>query len=167
VIYHDAGRQCYSYEIDRDLRPFCKYVVENHNGIFANFGPFSHKRFCKRDCFRVMGCDSELYWNSKQANGSFGVYQNNELAREFVKEWLDYCLHSNMIVTDRPSEVSEFPEFEAHRHDQSILTNMLLMYNQQRKLPLDPKHGNKYKRPYGWEKSLCKSIAKFESWGLV
>ena len=114
-----------------------------------------------------MGCDSEFYWKSRQANGSFGVYQKNDFTLEFVREWLRYCMHESMIVTDSPSKVPEFPEFEAHRHDQSILTNMLLKYNQHRGLPLDPKHGNKYKRPYGWEKSLCGSIAKFESWGLL
>ena len=48
VIYHDAGRQCYNYKIDRELRSFCDYVTEYHNGIFVNFSGWKNSQHTKK-----------------------------------------------------------------------------------------------------------------------
>jgi len=161
VIYHDAGRSCYKYNIDMDFNPMCQYIAREYNGIFVNFGPFRNKRYTKRDCFRHMGCDAKLFWDSNQANGSFGIYQRNQKVVSFVKEWLSWCMHESAIVTDKPSEVDEFIEFEAHRHDQSILTNLLLKHSIDW-LKLDPKLLGKLPRPWGWEKDMCLAIEKIK-----
>ena len=167
LIYHDAGRNCYPYKIECELRTFCDYVVNNHKGIFVNFGPFCNRRFTKRECFKVMDCDETYYWDSRQANGSWGVYQKNDLALGFVQEWYDYCMHPSMIVTDIETDTDTLPNYEAHRHDQSILTNMLLKYAKKHDLPLDPKLQGKLKKPHGWEKDMCLAISNFKQSGLI
>lgn len=167
LIYHDAGRNCYPYKIDRDLRPFCEYVVDNHKGIYVNFGPFCNRRFTKRECFKVMNCDEKYYWDNRQANGSWAIYQKTNLSVRFVNEWFDYCMHPSMIVTDIENDTDTLPNYEAHRHDQSILTNMLLKYKKEHGLPLDPKLDGVIPRPYGWEKDMCLAISNFEKAGLI
>lgn len=162
VIYHDVGRDCYPFKINDDLRWFCEYVQDNHRGLYVNFGPFQNRRFTKRDCFKVMNCDSECYWNHKQANGSWSVYQKKPIVRKFVNEWYGYCTHPSMIVTDIKSKVKEFDQYEAHRHDQSILTNMLIKYSKEYGLKLDPKTEGKLPRPWGWEKDMCLAISRIK-----
>jgi hypothetical protein len=169
VIYHDAGRNCYNYKIDKDLNPFCRYVVEQHSGIFVNFGVFKNFRFTKRDCFEVMNCYEDFYFNHNQANGSWGIYQKTPFVIEFLQKWREYCMHESYIVTDLPSKRSEHPKFDAHRHDQSILTNLLLKYSKHENLKLDPKlTDKKIKKPWGFEKNMCNAINKIEqAYGLI
>jgi hypothetical protein len=167
LIYHDAGRNCYPYKIQCNLRPFCEYVVKSHKGIFVNFGPFCNRRFTKRECFKVMNCDESYYWDSRQANGSWGIYEKNPLSMKFVQEWFNFCMHPSMIVTDVENDNDLLPNYEAHRHDQSILTNMLLKYSREHALPLDPKLQGKLQKPHGWEKDMCLTISNFEKSGLI
>ena len=162
LFYHDAGRDCYPFKITCDLKWFADYVVKNHKGIFVNFGPFVNRRYTKRECFKIMNCDEKYYWDSRQANGSWGVYQKNELSIKFVNEWFNYCMHPSMIVTDIENDSDTLPNYEAHRHDQSILTNMLLKYKKEYGLPLDPKLQGKLPRPWGWEKDMCLAISKIQ-----
>lgn len=162
IVYHDAGRDCYPFKITCDLKWFANYVVKNHKGLFVNFGPFCNRRFTKRECFKVMNCDTEYYHESRQANGSWGVYQKNDLTLKFVNEWFDYCMHPSLIVTDIETDKDKLPGYEAHRHDQSILTNMLLKYKKEYGLPLDPKLQGKLPRPWGWEKDMCLAISRIQ-----
>ncbi len=168
VIYHDAGRTCYNYKIDISLRPFCEYVVKNHKGLFVNFGPFKNFRFTKRECFEVMGCYEDFYINHNQANASWGIYQKTPYVSKFLKKWREYCMHESLIVTDKPGPNEEHEKFDAHRHDQSILTNLLLLYSKKMELPLDPKMtDNKIKKPWGFEKNMCNAIKRIdEAYGL-
>lgn len=160
VIYHDAGRSCYKYSIDISLRPFCKYVTEKHRGLFVNFGPFKNIKFTKQDCFQKMECTDDFYKNHNQANASWGIYQKNEYVKEFLYDWLNYCMDESLIVTDVPSKSVEDSRFDAHRHDQSILTNLLLKYNKTKSLPLDPKLSDKRISPHGFEKHMCGAIKR-------
>jgi hypothetical protein len=161
VIYHDAGRSCYNYKIDIPLRPFCEYVIKNHKGLFVNFGPFKNIKFTKRECFEVMNCYDEFYLNHNQANASWGVYQKNPFVFKFLDEWRQFCMHRSLIVTDVSGKKKEHPSFDAHRHDQSILTNLLLLYSKKYNLPLDPKMtDDKIKKPWGFEKNMCNAIKR-------
>tara|TARA_B100002019_G_C21264185_1_gene598473 strand:+ start:2050 stop:2829 length:780 start_codon:yes stop_codon:yes gene_type:complete len=168
VIYHDAGRSCYNYKIDIPLRPFCEYVVNKHNGLFVNFGPFKNGKFTKRECFEVMGCYEDFFINHNQANASWGIFQKCPLTYDFLFEWRRYCMHESLIVTDNPGLNKEHDSFDSHRHDQSILTNLLLLYSKHRNLPLDPKVvENKIKKPWGFEKNMCNAIKRIdEAYGL-
>ena len=163
VIYHDAGRACYNYNINRELKSFCNYVENNHKGLFVNFGIFKNINFTKRECFEVMKCYEDFYVNHNQANASWGFYQKNEFVIDFLNDWKKYCLHESLIVTDKPSKNKESSKFDAHRHDQSILTNLLLLYHKSRGYKLDPKMTDtKIKRPWGFEKNMCNAITRIE-----
>jgi hypothetical protein len=81
----------------------------------------------KRDCFVLMDCDSKEYWNSPQVQAGINIWKNTPRVRSFLEEWLEYCKDPR-IITDQPNTCGEdnLTEYQDHRHDQSILTNLLI-----------------------------------------
>lgn len=118
IIYCDSG-----IEVIAALNPLIS-ICNQQGGImlFRTHGQ-ANKKWTKRDCFVLMGCDSPEYWNAGQLMASFSVYVNNGRNRDFVEEWLNYCCNEN-IVTDKPNVcgLDNLPEFKDHRHDQSVLS---------------------------------------------
>lgn len=69
----------------------------------------------------------ELAWErfGKQAQASVIFLRVSDYTRQFVKEWLDWCLFDGgRLIDDSPSRLPNHPEFQEHRHDQAILTIM-------------------------------------------
>jgi hypothetical protein len=97
---------------------------------------------CKKDCFVLMNCDNDEYINGLHLNGSYLVFKNNDFARNFVSEWLDFCQNEE-ILTDTPNKFGDnYPGYYDHRHDQSILS--LLAIKHKIKPLVDPSEwGNK------------------------
>jgi hypothetical protein len=109
-----------------------------------------NKRFTRRDCFRVMECDTPEYWDGPQLLGGASVWAATPLAIDVVGEWYRWCSDPR-AVSDLPSEGGEYPGFADHRHDQSILSLIAI----RRRLPSYPdpsQFGNGYQeseRGYG------------------
>jgi hypothetical protein len=98
----------------------------NENYLFAIQGGFISSNYTKRDCFILMDCDEEKYWNSGQVYASISFWKNCKQSIEFLEEWISYCSDEN-IVTDKPNTLGEnIPGFVDHRHDQSIFSNLVL-----------------------------------------
>jgi len=128
VVYSDCGRS--KRFISRSIRPLLARCSESR-GVFPGvyipqFGP--NRKWTKRDCFVLMDCDSERYWNHCQIQPSFSVWQKNDFSLSFLDQWLRYCTDPR-ILTDIPNAcgLPNLPDFIDHRHDQSILTNCALM----------------------------------------
>jgi hypothetical protein len=83
------------------------------------------RRWTKRDRFVTLEADAPEFWQSRQLSASFIGCRNGEVARQFVRNWLDGCRQIDAL-DDRPNTKGkpDFPDFVAHRHDQSILTIM-------------------------------------------
>jgi hypothetical protein len=45
---------------------------------------------------------------------------------QLVKEWMEW-MENDLILNDAPSFYPNHTDFNEHRHDQSILTNLVLM----------------------------------------
>lgn len=118
IVYCDSG-----IEVIRSLNPLFKICCQQDGIMLFRTHLQLNKKWIKRDCFVLMGCDSPEYWNAEQLMASFSIYLNNERNRAFVEEWLYYCCNEN-VVTDMPNicGLNNFPEFKDHRHDQSILS---------------------------------------------
>lgn len=84
----------------------------------------------KRDCFVLMGCDSEKYWNSYQVQANVIAVKKNKESLDFLNEWQNSCLDIN-VISDKPNicGLPNFPNFYEHRYDQSVLTNLITKYN--------------------------------------
>lgn len=128
VLYHDAGRPCYDWHIDYDVRPFIKTVIDEYKGLGIVFGPWNHGKMTKRDCFIHMQCDEPRFHNHKQVSATWSIWQKNPFCLQILEEWKSWVVSPSRIVTDDPSTVKEHSFYQTHRHDQSILTNILLKY---------------------------------------
>lgn len=133
LIYWDVGRKLYPNRFDRSPLALVSWCLESNNGILPGvyvpqYGP--NRCWTKRDCFVGMNCDSPAYWEHPQVQATFSVWQKNDLSLSVVNEWLGYCEHPELITDDpnrlgRPNLVG----FVAHRHDQSVLTNLVIKHD--------------------------------------
>ena len=85
---------------------------------------FANKEWTKRSCFENMDCDTEEYWNAMQVWAGVICAKKQGISR--VQEWRNYCLDYDTVSDIRSRR--NFPTFKAHRHDQSVLTNILIKY---------------------------------------
>ena len=85
------------------------------------------KMWSKRDCFVGMGCDSPEYHNSGQVQAGYSCWSNSKASRDFLMQWLNW-VQIEAVVTDQPNIYGKpnFDEFRDHRHDQSIMTNLVI-----------------------------------------
>ncbi len=119
VIYADAG-----IEVISDLNPLIELCIKKNDVlIFCDGGEHLNKEFTKRDCFIMMDCDSEEYWNSVQCLASFHIYIKNDSCVEFLNKWLFFCRNKH-ILTDVENICGKdnFSGFKDHRWDQSVLS---------------------------------------------
>ena len=88
------------------------------------------KQWTKRDCFVGMDCDYPEYHNSGHVAASYSCWSNTEASRNFLAQWLQWC-QVEAIISDEVNIYGKpnFDEFVDHRHDQSILTNLVIKNN--------------------------------------
>jgi hypothetical protein len=61
----------------------------------------------------------------KQCQASVIFFRVSDYTRQFVAEWLKWCLfEGGRLIDDSPSRAPNHPEFRENRHDQAILTTM-------------------------------------------
>lgn len=123
----------YSQEVmylDSSVVPQSKEAILNFmaNTDMVSAAQYHEKNriWTKRSCFVNMNCDYDLYWDINQVWA--GVIAARRFGTNIIDHWKHYCLQYD-IISDKPSE-DNFPEFKDHRHDQSILTNILLFHGQ-------------------------------------
>ncbi len=145
LIYSDSGAVFVNSPV-----PLLKIASKEKILLFGN-GEMNIK-WNKKDCLIAMRCNSGAGFYSPQVSAGFQIYVNNESTRKFVKEWLSYCCIPGLIddTTTSPTGYEEYAAFKAHRHDQSILTNLAIKYD----LPLyrDPSQGGNHLKPKEFRK---------------
>ncbi|MFC3343352.1 hypothetical protein [Paenibacillus abyssi] len=154
IIYSDSGM-----EVIRPLDPLIDICKRQGGIMLFRAHNLLNKAWTKRDCFALMKCDSEDYWNAEQLMGSFCLFMNNQKNKAFVKEWLTYCLDER-ILTDIANQcgLNNFPEFKDHRHDQSVLS--LLAVKHKIEVYRAPcQHGDRYKIQKFRHAGECSSYA--------
>ncbi len=140
IVYTDAG---------------IEFVADVHNltdemvGDIMVFGNgWRHGDWCKADVLTLMG--AMIYVDREQLQASCVIFRVSEYSIEFVENWLAWCCHP-YCIDDSPSKLTNEPTFREHRHDQAILTNLVLRegipYNRwcaQYNLRGQEKYSNKY-----------------------
>jgi hypothetical protein len=131
VIYHDSGWRD-GYRFTRDVAPLADWVRGSPHGFLpgcyiAEYGP--SRWWTKRDCFVYMGCDEAFYWDHPQVQATFSLWRRTEASRAFLAEWLAFAKDPR-ILTDAPNTAGlpNLDGFVDHRHDQSIITNLVLRH---------------------------------------
>lgn len=122
---------CYIDVMDEVYNPFFFPWAESRaremGGHFFVENVHIHKEWTKRDCFVVMNCDNERYWDHPQLEAGEIVLEVNRDNRDFLVEWLSWC--ENPLAIDKHPNIlgkSDLPGFVDHRTDQSILTNLII-----------------------------------------
>lgn len=125
LIYCDAGVEIINnvnHIIDRMVYPVW---------LFGN--KFAHAEWCKGDaleaiCPRSSGSKWSLWFDGnctqiryRQTQASVLIFKAGPVAKDFVGEWLKWCLIPGLI-DDSPSKEDNYPTFQEHRHDQALIT---------------------------------------------
>lgn len=117
LMYSDAGILINIHtdyilsEMDQDL-----YLFTNLN---------HHIHWCKMEARqRMAGSYSD---DQEQCQASVILLRVNDFTRQFIREWMSWCMMPGMIddTLDPDLQVVGFRE---HRHDQSILTELAIKY---------------------------------------
>lgn len=119
VVYLDA-----STTFTGNLKEFLSDKPEDFYTVQTSF---PNSVYTKRDCFVYMDCDSEQYWNARQVWA--GVVIARYGSKYIMDEWLQYGC-DRRIITDEPNVcgLPNLPDFTDHRHDQSILSNLVVKH---------------------------------------
>jgi hypothetical protein len=132
VVYYDVGRTWLPHRISRPLAPLLDWC-ERHNGgllpgvYLPEYGP--NRKWTKRECFVLMGCDEPAYWDHPQIQATYSVWQKSERAETLVDEWLNWCTTPGVLTDDVAlPHVENFQDFVDHRHDQSVWTNLVIKH---------------------------------------
>lgn len=143
LIYSDAG-----VEFINNV----SHIIERMDQDIFLFGNnWEHAHWCKRDVIEAV-CPLDymvthwperyqkagyalmlgdqpntIAWENfgKQVQASVIFFRVSDYTRQFVAEWLKWCLfEGGRLIDDSPSRLPNHPEFREHRHDQAILTTM-------------------------------------------
>jgi hypothetical protein len=108
------------------VRPLDNFIneINGYDILLVDNPPHLNKTYIKRDLFKIMNMDNDSARNAEQLSAGMFVMRNTENSRAFVKKWLDIS-QIDGAISDDPS-ADEYPEFIAHRHDQSILSLLYL-----------------------------------------
>ena len=95
--------------------------------ILLTQGAYKNSDWTKRDCFELMNADIDEYHNAIQIEAGIIVCKNTQLSIMAMSIWLECCKIPE-IITDMPNICGKdnLPGFKDHRHDQSILTNIMI-----------------------------------------
>lgn len=124
--------------------------IISENGLMVVQGDFRHADWTKRDCFHVMGCDSPEFHNAKQLESGICAFIKNDYNRQILQEWQKHNLNYD-AASDDVKFFTNYSGFMDHRHDQSILTNVVL------KMKAQPIHFSRIQDYFQYDalKHLC------------
>lgn len=121
IIYCDCGDM-----ISSNIKSYVENTLSDDEFCLLLLGNNKNKDYTKRDCFILMGCDEDDYWNSNQLEAGVQVWKATEQSINIVSDWLKYCVNPQIIKNDPSTLGEEFSSFKDHRNDQSILTNIAI-----------------------------------------
>jgi len=129
LVYCDAGRTGY-YRFRAFPHRLAARAMAKASGyllgpVISQHGPLS--RWTKRDCLHLINMDRPDILKRPMIQATWSFWTPTPEAFSFLETWLVFC-RDPRCLTDDPNTCGKenYPDFEDHRHDQSILT--LLAY---------------------------------------
>ena len=127
IVFSDTGMQAVSDDPMPPVAPLLTWLAGSDRRVAVGVLHGKPQRvWTKRDCFVLMDCDSERYWNADQIQASWIAFTVSPATRHLVAEWLRFAGDAR-VVTDSPNAMGlpDLDGFVDHRFDQSILTNLI------------------------------------------
>lgn len=86
---------------------------------------YTNRRWTKKECLEALGVteDDDAIKDAYQANAAIQAYEHCPDALKFLETYLEAC-RNPAVVSDAASSAQD-PEFQDHRHDQSVLSVLL------------------------------------------
>ncbi|MEM9596896.1 MAG: hypothetical protein AAGD06_21680, partial [Acidobacteriota bacterium] len=118
LFYADAGT-----EFLRSVGPVLEYAESIETDVLWLGEGFRERQYTKRDAFRLLDADRPGITDSPQRFASHLLLRRGEGSLRLLRQALAAATDPR-ILTDRPNELGQpnYPDFVAHRHDQSILS---------------------------------------------
>jgi hypothetical protein len=122
LIYADAGCTI-NHKGSEKLNEYIKMVQENEFGLLlftlTDDDMHSEHKWTKATTLSALHATLEDTY-SKQLMATVMIIKKTSHTTSFVKDWYDLC--SNYILIDDTLTNHEHPEFNDHRHDQSVFS---------------------------------------------
>lgn len=132
LLYCDVGRRNDFKLLDRPLDPYLQWMEERGQDVMPGVripwkGPMS--MWTKRDAFVFTDMDTAEAHAACPIQASFSLWRAGPKARQFAKDWMDWCAEPRLIGDERGTcGLPELEDFKDHRHDQSLLTLRCLQH---------------------------------------
>ena len=116
--------------LDADTVPVADFsviyeIAARDGAMFFKAQTHSNHRWNKRDCLIAMGQDNpETQFAAAGVARFMALKKGPWVVRQLLMEWLTYCVNPIAQTFDPSSYGVEHPEFEEHRTEQAILTNL-------------------------------------------
>lgn len=124
VFYIDCGDM-----IKKNIISFLSRYMINNELMITSGTVIPNYKYTTKKCFSLMGCDEEKYYNFVQIEAGMICMKKTDSSIAFVQEWLSYAKNKDIITDINNKDPENHKDFIDHRHDQSILTNLLAKYN--------------------------------------
>jgi len=142
LFYADSG--CHFINSVVPLTELCRQLPKPIL-LFTLHPSLLNRRYTKRDCFYYMGMDRAPYPDMTHILASYFLCQKTSFTSAFFEEWLRLA-QDPRILTEAPNTcgLPDYPEFEEHRFDQSILS-LLARKHELETLPDISQWGNDFR----------------------
>ena len=103
--------------------PLIDEIEKKGMWLYATQMDFIEKQYTKRDAFVLMDSDRCEYTDTGQYWAGIQIYKKCSSSIAFVNDWLSYASDRRIVTNDDNTCGKEnYPDFIAHRHDQSIFS---------------------------------------------
>jgi len=124
LVYSDSG----SY-YQNSVQPLIDLIKKEKTGVLSfELKGLLEKTYTKKDTFVLMGLDDPKYSESSQREATYIWLIKNDFTVKLINEYLEFA-QDERIITDLASQNENHPEFQDHRHDQSIWSLLCKKYD--------------------------------------
>jgi hypothetical protein len=117
LFYCDSG----SHFIAR-IDPLVEIALRTGQQLLPFELQLLERSYTKRDAFMLMDCDAPPFVDTRQRLAGFILLRKSPFAVSFVDEFFDLAQDPRLITDSRSQLGPDYPDFVAHRHDQSIFS---------------------------------------------
>lgn len=120
IMYMDS-----SDEFNDGLKNFALSHLNSQKQFFVGT-VYKNRSFTSTRCFRVLGCDSDKYWDARMVEaGCIGMIKT-EYNIHFLTKWHECCRIPEAIMIPENRDGETHKEFIRHTYDQSILSILIV-----------------------------------------
>lgn len=130
LVYSDAGCD-FNINAEHRFAEYLEIVRRHESGILVFEDKFLERQYTKGDVFHffVVGENSLSFSDSNQRWAGMFIIRKCMNTMGFVAKWYDICMNHFALITDKASEIPNFPEFIENRHDQSVFSILTKQYH--------------------------------------